>query len=184
MTRTLRKTLQDSGKTPGLRAPGILTEKLSPRKPLPDPVPGILPPVTPGSLCQTQGLLGWSPARAQPREPHPRRAQPSGPPPETWHGEHTGTTSPGIKQMPWGTWRRQRNLSTPREEQRKEDTPGSLTPRVPFQGALSLRLVDETRERRQVVSESLPRSVHHKRCCTVDPPGSLCLRHRAGGLTL
>ena len=77
--------------------------------------------------------------------------------------------------MPWGTWRRQRSLSTPREEQRKENSPGSSSTPGCRPGSSLPRLVDENQERRQVVSESHPGLSTTKRCCTVDPPGSLCL---------
>ena len=157
---------------PGLRAPGILTEKLSPRKPFPDPVPGLLPPVTPGSLCQIPKLQAGHQPGLSP-ESHIRAGAQPGPTPETRHGEHTGTRSPGINQMPWGTWRRQRNLSTPREEQRKEDTPGRSPGCHP--GNSLPRLVEENQERCQVVSESDPGLSTTKHCCTINPRGSLCL---------
>ena len=56
--------------------------------------------------------------------------------------------------MPSGTWRHQRNLSTPREEQRKEDTPGSSSTPGCSPGSSLPRLVYENQERCQAVSES------------------------------
>ena len=169
---------------PGLRAPGILTEKLSPRKPLPDPVPGLLPPVTPGSLCQIPRLQAGHQPGLSP-ESHIRAGAQPGPTPETRHGEHTGIRSPGINQMPWGTWRLQRSLSTPREEQRKEDTPGSSSTPACRPGSSLPRLVDETR--RDARWSLNPTQVCPPlNAAAQSTPEEACVspRHRAGGLTL
>lgn len=104
-------------------------ESLSPRKPLPDPCPRDPASSDTGKLCQIRGsklvTSQGSALRATSVQRHRSYS-------ETRHGEHTGIRSPGINQMPWGTWRKcQRNLSTPREEQRKEDTWQLLDPRVP-----------------------------------------------------
>ena len=134
------------------------------------------------SGCHTNGLNvqpGLSP------KSHIRAGAQPGPTPETRHGQHTGTRSPGINQMPWGTWRRQRNLSTPREERRKEDTPGSSSTPGCCPGSYLSRHVGENQERCQVVSESTL-FCPPLNAAAQSTPKEACAspRHRAGGLTL
>ena len=122
---------------PGLRAPGILTEKLSPRKPLPDPVPGLLPPVTLGSLCQIWRLQAGHQPGLSPKS-HLRAGAQPGPTPETWHGEHTGTRSPGGQSTALGAAPPGRNRG------RKILLEASRSPGCSPRSSLP-RLVDETR---------------------------------------
>ena len=122
---------------PGLRAPGIFTEKPSPRKPLPDPVPGLLPPVTLGSLCQIWRLQAGHQPGPSPKSRIRAGAQ-SGPTPETRHGQHTGTRSPGGHSTALGA------ASPGRNRGRKTLLEASCSPGCSPRSSLP-RLVDETR---------------------------------------
>ena len=140
--------------------------------------------MTLGSLCQIRRLQAGHQPGLSPKS-HIRTGAQSGPTPETRHGQHTGTRSPGINQMPSGTWRHQRNLSTPREEQRKEDTPGSFSTPGCSPGSSLLRLVYDNQERCQAVSESTL-FCPPLNAAAQSTPKEACAspRPRAGGLTL
>ena len=140
--------------------------------------------MTLGSLCQIRRLQAGHQPGLSPKSHIRAGAQPR-PTPETRHGDHTGTRSPRINQMPWGTWRCKRNLSTPREEQRKEDTPGSSSTPGCSPGNSLLRLVDENQERCQVVSESTLFCPPLNSAAQLTPKEACASpRHRTGGLTL
>ena len=140
--------------------------------------------MTLGSLCQIRRLQAGHQPGLSPKS-HIRAGAQPGPTPETRHGQHTGTRSPGINQMPWGTWRRQRNLSTLREERRKEDTAGSSSIPGCCPGSYLSRHVGENQERCQVVSESTL-FCPPLNAAAQSTPKEACAspRHRAGGLTL